>query len=38
MGMSVVTILYGFVGFFGYLKYGDKSKDSITLSIPQGEL
>lgn len=38
MGMGVVTILYGFVGFFGYLKYGDKSKDSITLSIPQGEL
>lgn len=36
--MSVVTLLYGFVGFFGYLKYGDKSKDSITLSLPQGEL
>ncbi|KAG5677734.1 hypothetical protein PVAND_007465 [Polypedilum vanderplanki] len=35
-GMTIVTILYGFVGFFGYLKYGEKSKDSITLSLPAG--
>jgi solute carrier family 36 (proton-coupled amino acid transporter) len=36
IGMVIVTAMYGFVGFFGYLKYGDKSKDSITLSLPEG--
>lgn len=38
VGMTLVTILYGFVGFFGYLKYGEASKDAITLSLPEGEL
>lgn len=37
IGMTIVTVLYGFVGFFGYLKYGDKSKDSITLALPEEE-
>lgn len=38
VGMSIVTVLYGFVGFFGYIKYGDESKDSITLSLPKDAL
>lgn len=36
IGMIIVTALYGFVGFFGYIKYGDGSKDSITLNLPAG--
>ncbi|CRK95552.1 CLUMA_CG009017, isoform A [Clunio marinus] len=36
VGMTLVTIMYGFVGFFGYLKYGADSKDSISLNIPKG--
>ena len=35
VGMTIVTAMYGFVGFFGYLKYGDLSKDSITLQLPK---
>lgn len=36
IGMTIVTALYGFVGFFGYIKYGDDSKDSISLNLPKG--
>lgn len=36
IGMTIVTAMYGFVGFFGYIKYGEKSKDSITLTLPDG--
>lgn len=32
-GMTIVTSLYAAVGFYGYLKYGDGIKDSITLSL-----
>lgn len=35
-GMTIVTAMYAFVGFFGYVKYGPESKDSITLSLPNG--
>lgn len=38
VGMTIVSILYAFVGFFGYLKYGEDSKDAITLSLPEGKL
>jgi len=38
-GMVIVGCLYTAVGFFGYLKYGDKtSLGSITLNLPQGDL
>lgn len=37
VGMTIVSILYAFVGFFGYLKYGEDSKDAITLSLPEGK-
>lgn len=36
IGMVIVTAMYAFVGFFGYIKYGPESKDSITLSLPEG--
>ncbi|XP_070501979.1 proton-coupled amino acid transporter 1 isoform X1 [Chironomus tepperi] len=32
-GMIIVAILYTSVGFFGYLKYGDSVKGSITLNL-----
>ncbi|CAJ0567102.1 unnamed protein product, partial [Mesorhabditis spiculigera] len=34
LGCSVVTILYALVGFFGYLKYGDAVRGSVTLNLP----
>ncbi|KAK9500840.1 hypothetical protein O3M35_002026 [Rhynocoris fuscipes] len=34
-GMTVIVILYVFVGFFGYIKYGSESLGSITLNLPQ---
>ncbi|KAE8746521.1 hypothetical protein FOCC_FOCC006755 [Frankliniella occidentalis] len=37
-GMVIVAALYTSVGFFGYLKYGDKVAGSITLNLPSGDL
>lgn len=37
IGMFIVTALYGFVGFFGYIKYGAESEGSITLNLPKDE-
>ncbi|KAJ8945928.1 hypothetical protein NQ318_016756 [Aromia moschata] len=36
-GMSAVTLVYMLLGFFGYLKYGDKVEGSITLNLPKEE-
>lgn len=38
IGMSVVVVLYTLVGFFGYWKYGDDTKGSITLNFPTEEM
>nr|XP_049696748.1 proton-coupled amino acid transporter-like protein pathetic [Helicoverpa armigera] len=35
--MVFVTILYGVVGIFGYMKYGEGVLGSITLNLPEGE-
>ncbi|XP_063892789.1 proton-coupled amino acid transporter-like protein pathetic [Helicoverpa armigera] len=35
--MIFVTILYGVVGIFGYMKYGEGVLGSITLNLPEGE-
>ncbi|GBM16725.1 Proton-coupled amino acid transporter 1 [Araneus ventricosus] len=35
-GMVVVACLYTAVGFYGYLKYGDGVKPSITFNLPMG--
>ncbi|CAD0194435.1 unnamed protein product [Chrysodeixis includens] len=37
-GMFFVVSLYAFVGFFGYLKYGENTQSSITLNLPQEEV
>ncbi|KAI5745474.1 hypothetical protein M8J76_011359 [Diaphorina citri] len=38
-GMVIVACLYTSVGFFGYLKYGDKVKvGSITLNLPANDI
>ncbi|KAH8298198.1 hypothetical protein KR018_010617, partial [Drosophila ironensis] len=37
-GMVIVACLYTSVGFFGYLKYGESVKGSITLNLPQGDI
>lgn len=34
-GMVIVAALYTSVGFFGYLKYGERVKGSITLNLPK---
>lgn len=33
-GMVIVAALYTGIGFFGYLKYGDRVRGSITLNLP----
>lgn len=37
-GMFFVVSMYAFVGFTGYLKYGDATQSSITLNLPEGEM
>ena len=37
-GMTLVTVLYITIGFFGYLKFGDKVEGSITLNLPVDDL
>ncbi|XP_050315645.1 proton-coupled amino acid transporter-like protein pathetic [Anthonomus grandis grandis] len=34
-GMSFVTLAYILLGFFGYLRYGDQTADSITSNLPK---
>lgn len=36
--MSAIAVMYGFVGFIGYLKYGDEVRGSLTLNLPQEEM
>lgn len=37
-GMSTVTLIYFILGFIGYLKYGDKIEEVITLNLPVEEM
>lgn len=37
-GMVTVSALYFAVGFYGYLKYGEVIKGSITLNLPSDDL
>ncbi|XP_050540823.1 proton-coupled amino acid transporter-like protein CG1139 isoform X2 [Daktulosphaira vitifoliae] len=34
IGMTIVTLMYVFMGFFGYVKYGSAAEGSITLNLP----
>ncbi|XP_019894234.1 proton-coupled amino acid transporter-like protein pathetic [Musca domestica] len=36
-GMSGVTLIYMFLGFLGYLRYGEGTEESITLNLPVHE-
>lgn len=36
--MSVVVILYMFMGVLGYIRYGDQAMGSITLNLSTGEM
>lgn len=36
--MSAVVALYAFVGFSGYLNFGDEARGSLTLNLPQDEM
>ncbi|XP_063823654.1 proton-coupled amino acid transporter-like protein CG1139 [Ostrinia nubilalis] len=38
IAMSAVVLLYGFVGFVGYLSYGEDVKGSLTLNLPADEI
>ncbi|CAG9558151.1 unnamed protein product [Danaus chrysippus] len=37
IGMAIIMSLYLLMGIFGYLKYGDNIKASITLNLPQNQ-
>lgn len=37
IGMVIIMSLYLLMGIFGYLKYGDDVKASITLNLPQDQ-
>ncbi|CAH0397377.1 unnamed protein product [Chilo suppressalis] len=38
IAMSAVVVLYGFVGFTGYLSFGESVRGSLTLNLPQDEV
>ncbi|CAB3220810.1 unnamed protein product [Arctia plantaginis] len=38
IAMAIVAIMYGFVGFCGYLKFGETVRGSLTLNLPQDEV
>lgn len=38
VGMGSVIILYSFMGFLAYLKFGSTIEGSVTLNLPQEEL
>lgn len=38
VAMVIVISLYGIVGFFGYVQYGDNVKGSVTLNLPEDEM
>lgn len=38
IAMFFIILLYVGMGFLGYWKYGEQSKDSITLNFPEGDM
>lgn len=37
LGLTTTIALYNAVGFYGYLKYGDETKGSVTLNLPNDQ-
>lgn len=37
VGMFAITLMYVAMGFFGYVKYGEFSKGSVTLNLPESD-
>lgn len=35
MSFIIAGTLYAALGFFGYVKYGEKTADTITLNLPE---
>lgn len=38
ISMAIIVILYGTIGFFGYVHFGDIVKGSVTLNLPPGDV
>jgi len=38
IGMTAVTAIYVAMGFFGYVKYGEQAKGSVTLNLPETDV
>ncbi|XP_053686202.1 proton-coupled amino acid transporter-like protein CG1139 [Sabethes cyaneus] len=37
IAISLLTVLYTITGFFGYVSYGEKTKGSVTLNLPENK-
>jgi solute carrier family 36 (proton-coupled amino acid transporter) len=37
-GLSLGSLIYASIGFFGYIAYGNEVKGSITLNLPQHQM
>jgi proton-coupled amino acid transporter len=38
IAMTIVVMLYGVIGFLGYIRFGDNVGGSVTLSLPESEM
>lgn len=38
VGMFAITLMYVAMGFFGYVKYGEFAKGSVTLNLPERDM
>lgn len=38
VAMTAIALMYGFVGFAGYLQFGEEVRGSLTLNLPQDEI
>lgn len=38
IGMTIILTIYVVMGFFGNVKYGELSKGSVTLNLPEKDM
>jgi proton-coupled amino acid transporter len=38
IAMTIVIVLYGVIGFLGYVRFGDDAEGSVTLNLPKEEM